>query len=125
MLMAASKETCVEPQKNHVMTTARNAKDLTAEWHVRNINPLPVTSLQNRRMFATHAMTGGIASFAINKGAGWLFDYSEAKGAAFQFLGFEGKEAGYMIIFCYCAVAYLIAWTCMKTLVPRYKKVVL
>lgn len=70
-------------------------------------------------------MTGGIASFAINKGAGWLFDYSEAKGAAFQFLGFEGKEAGYMIIFCYCAVAYLIAWTCMKTLVPRYKKVVL
>jgi len=28
-----------------------------------------------------------------------------------------------MIIFCYCAVAYLIAWACMKTLVPRYKKV--
>lgn len=68
-------------------------------------------------------MTGGIASFAINKGAGWLFDYSDAQGAAFQFLGFEGKEAGYMIIFCYCAVAYLIAWCCMKTLVPRYKKV--
>ena len=68
-------------------------------------------------------MTGGIASFAINKGAGWLFDYSEAQGAAFQFLGFDGKEAGYMIIFCYCAVAYLIAWLCMKTLVPRYKKV--
>ena len=44
MLMAASKETCVEPQKNHVMTTARNAKDLTAEWHVRNINPLAVIS---------------------------------------------------------------------------------
>ncbi len=68
-------------------------------------------------------MTGGIASFAINKGAGWLFDYSDAQGSAFQFLGFEGKEAGYMIIFCYCAVAYLIAWACMKTLVPRYKKV--
>ena len=68
-------------------------------------------------------MTGGIASFAINKGAGWLFDYSEACGATFRFLGFEGKEAGYMIVFCYCAVAYLIAWACMKTLVPRYKKV--
>ena len=68
-------------------------------------------------------MTGGIASFAINKGAGWLFDYTEAQGAAFQFLGFDGKEAGYMLIFCYCAVAYLIAWACMKTLVPRYKKV--
>ena len=68
-------------------------------------------------------MTGGIASFAINKGAGLLFDYAEAQGAAFQFLGFDGKEAGYMIIFCYCAVAYLIAWACMKSLVPRYKKV--
>ena len=62
MLMAVSKETCVELQKNHVMTTARNAKDLTAEWHVRNINPLPATSLQNRHMFATHAMTDGTAS---------------------------------------------------------------
>ena len=68
-------------------------------------------------------MTGGIASFAINKGAGWLFDYTEGLGSAFHFLGFEGLEAGYMIIFCYCAVAYLIAWACMKTLVPRYKKV--
>jgi len=68
-------------------------------------------------------MTGGIASFAINKGAGWLFDYTERLGSNFQFFGFEGLEAGYMIIFCYCAVAYLIAWACMKTLVPRYKKV--
>ena len=68
-------------------------------------------------------MTGGIASFIINKGAGWLFDYSDALGSTFRFLGFEGKEAGYMIVFCYCAVAYLIAWSCMKTLVPRYKKV--
>ena len=68
-------------------------------------------------------MTGGIASFLINQGAGILFDYGEAEGAAFRFLGFEGKEAAYMIVFCYCAVAYLIAWACMKTLVPRYKKV--
>ncbi len=68
-------------------------------------------------------MTGGIASFMINKGAGMLFDYGEAQGAAFQFLGFEGKEAGYMIIFCYCAVAYLIASTCMNSFVPQYKKV--
>ena len=68
-------------------------------------------------------MTGGIASFIINKGAGWLFDFSDEQGAALRFLGFEGKEAGYMIVFCYCAVAYLIAWACMKTLVPRYKKV--
>jgi ACS family hexuronate transporter-like MFS transporter len=68
-------------------------------------------------------MTGGIASFLINQGAGLFFDYSAARGSDFQVLGFEGKEAAYMIVFCYCAVAYLIAWACMKTLVPRYKKV--
>jgi ACS family hexuronate transporter-like MFS transporter len=68
-------------------------------------------------------MTGGIASFTINKSAGWLFDYTERLGSDFHFLGFKGLEGGYMIIFCYCAVAYLIAWACMKTLVPKYKKV--
>ena len=68
-------------------------------------------------------MTGGIISFIVNWGAGLLFDYCADKGAAFQFLGFEGKEGGYMIVFCYCAVAYLFAWLCMKTLVPRFRPV--
>jgi len=69
------------------------------------------------------SMAGGISSFMINKGAGMLFTYSGNAGSAFSFLGFEGKEAGYMIVFCICAVAYLIAWSVMKTLVPRYKKI--
>ncbi|MCD7710710.1 MAG: MFS transporter [Porphyromonadaceae bacterium] len=68
-------------------------------------------------------MAGGIGSFLINKGAGVLFDYSENMGAAFRFLGFEGKQAGYMIIFCICAVAYIIAWGIMKALVPKYKRI--
>lgn len=68
-------------------------------------------------------MAGGIGSYAINQGSGVLFDYAANKGADFTFLGFEGKPAGYMIIFCLCAVAYLIAWTVMKTLVPKYKKI--
>jgi len=68
-------------------------------------------------------MTGGIISFIVNWGVGLLFDYCADKGAAFQFLGFEGKEGGYMIVFCYCAVAYLFAWLCMKTLVPRFRPV--
>ena len=29
-----------------------------------------------------------------------------------------------MIVFCFCAVAYLIGWVVMKTLVPKYKPVV-
>ena len=66
-------------------------------------------------------MAGGISSFLINKSAGVLFTYSENARTAFSFLGFEGKEAGYMIVFCCCAVAYLVAWTAMKLLVPKYK----
>ena len=69
------------------------------------------------------AMAGGIGSLLINKGAGMLFDYSDAQGEAFQFMGFDGKPAGYMIIFCICAVAYLIGWTIMKVLVPKYKPI--
>ena len=68
-------------------------------------------------------MAGGVSSFLINKGAGILFTYSDKLGSAFSFLGFEGKEAGYMIVFCICAVTYLVAWSTMKLLVPKYKKI--
>ena len=68
-------------------------------------------------------MAGGIASFLINWGAGTLFVYAAGQGDAFQFLGFSGKPAGYMIIFCICAVAYLLAWSVMKTLVPKHKPI--
>lgn len=70
------------------------------------------------------AMAGGVGSFLINKGSGVLFTYAEQQGEAFQFFGFEGKPAGYMIIFCICALAYLCAWVIMKTLVPKYKPIV-
>ncbi len=70
------------------------------------------------------AMAGGIGSFLINKGSGALFTYAEGQGAAFQIMGFEGKPAGYMIIFCICSVAYLVGWTIMKLLVPKYKPIV-
>ena len=52
-----------------------------------------------------------------------LFTYAEAQGEAFRFFGATGKPAGYMMVFCYCAVAYLLAWVMMKALVPRYKKI--
>lgn len=87
----------------------------------------------------------GCGSFIVNKGAGKLFTYAAgttvvdgkevemtkellAKGAeyarpAMEFMGYSGKPAGYCIVFGYCAVAYLIGWLCMKSLVPKYKKV--
>ena len=69
------------------------------------------------------AMAGGIGSMIIQKVAGNLFTYAEGQGAAFHFLGFEGKPAGYFIMFCFCGLAYLLAWIIMKSLVPKYKPV--
>jgi MFS transporter, ACS family, hexuronate transporter len=92
-------------------------------------------------------MAGGVGSFLINKGSGVLFDFVRgttmvdgkevvmtkdlvAAGAAFvrqpmNFMGFEGEKAGYFIIFSICAVAYLIGWVVMKSLVPKYKVITL
>lgn len=70
-------------------------------------------------------MAGGITAFLINKGAGMLFDYAANQGKDFTFFGFEGKPAGYFIIFCICAVAYVIAWSVIKTLVPRHKPIII
>ena len=69
------------------------------------------------------AMAGGVGSMIIQKVAGNLFTYAENAGSSFTFLGFEGKPAGYFVMFCFCGVAYLFAWTLMKSLVPKYKKI--
>ena len=70
-------------------------------------------------------MAGGVGSFLIQKGAGMLFTYTDSLGEAFNFLGFSGKQGGYFIVFCCCGLAYVLAWTIMKTLVPKYKKIIL
>ena len=62
------------------------------------------------------AMAGGIGSFLINKGSG---EYLPRMGCTrvepSQFIGYEGKPGAYMIVFCICAVAYLIGWVIMKS----------
>jgi ACS family hexuronate transporter-like MFS transporter len=70
-------------------------------------------------------MAGGLASFAINYCSGEFFDWAAGQGSAYTFFGFEGKPAAYMVVFCICAVAYLIGWCIMKTLVPKYKPIVI
>ena len=64
-------------------------------------------------------LAGGIGSFLINKISGVLFDYAEQTNM--KVFGFEGIESGYFIIFAVCSVAYLIAWTIMRILVPKMK----
>lgn len=68
-------------------------------------------------------MAGGFSSFLINQSSGMLFDH--AKNTNMIFMGFEGIEAGYFIIFSICAVAYLIGWCIMKVLVPKYSPITL
>jgi ACS family hexuronate transporter-like MFS transporter len=82
-------------------------------------------------MFPKHAiatitgiggMAGGLGSMLLQKSAGRLFVYAgETK---MTFLGFEGKPAGYFMVFCFCAMAYLIGWAVMKSLVPKYKPII-
>lgn len=66
-------------------------------------------------------LAGGLGSTLINKGSGVLFDH--AKDTNMSFMGFVGIEAGYFIIFSICAVCYLIGWSVMKTLVPKYSPI--
>ena len=66
-------------------------------------------------------MAGGLGSMLLQYVAGELFVY--AGETNMQFLNFEGKPAGYFMIFCFCSVAYLIGWVIMKSLVPKYKPI--
>lgn len=59
-------------------------------------------------------MAGGLGGIFIAKIAGWLFDYYKALGEI---------QHGYMLVFIYCGLAYLIAWLVMHLLVPRMKAV--
>ncbi len=59
-------------------------------------------------------MAGGIGGVLITKAGGWLFDYYDALGHI---------ETGYTIMFAFCAVAYLLAWAGMKSLVPIFRPI--
>lgn len=66
-------------------------------------------------------LAGGIGSTIINKGSGMLFVH--AKESNMEFMGFQGIEAGYFIVFSICAVCYLTGWYVMKLLVPKYQPI--
>ncbi|MGV3539838.1 MAG: MFS transporter, partial [Rufibacter sp.] len=61
-------------------------------------------------------MAGGIGGVVVTKIGGYLFDYYDKLGHI---------ETGYTIMFTFCALAYLIAWAVMKSLVPKMKPVAL
>lgn len=59
-------------------------------------------------------MAGGFGGVLVSKLGGALFDHYKALGHI---------QTGYTIMFALCAVAYLIAWVVMKSLVPKYKPI--
>jgi ACS family hexuronate transporter-like MFS transporter len=59
-------------------------------------------------------MAGGIGGVIITKIGGALFDHYKALGHI---------ETGYNIMFAFCAMAYVIAWLVMKSLVPKHKPI--
>jgi ACS family hexuronate transporter-like MFS transporter len=59
-------------------------------------------------------MAGGLGGVVVSKIGGALIDHYKKIGHV---------ETGYTIMFSFCAVAYLLAWILMKTLVPKYKPV--
>lgn len=59
-------------------------------------------------------MAGGIGGVIISKLAGAIFDHYQ---------GIGDIHTGYTIMFVICAVAYLVAWSIMKALVPKMKLV--
>jgi len=61
-------------------------------------------------------MAGGIGGVLITKVAGALFDHYKALGHI---------ETGYTMMFAFCAIAYLLAWGIMKSLVPMHKEIVI
>ncbi|TRX05309.1 MFS transporter [Flavobacterium gawalongense] len=56
-------------------------------------------------------MAGGIGGVLVTKVAGALFDHYETLGEI---------KTGYTLVFIFCATAYLLAWSIMKMLVPKY-----
>ena len=64
-------------------------------------------------------MAGGIGCFILNQGSGMLFTY--AKESNMTFMGYEGINAGYMIVFVNASRAYLFSWIMIRILVPKYK----
>ncbi len=59
-------------------------------------------------------LAGGIGGVLVTKVGGWLFDHYSAIGQI---------QTGYAIMFAFCALAYLVAWSVMKLLVPRYAEI--
>jgi ACS family hexuronate transporter-like MFS transporter len=57
-------------------------------------------------------LAGGIGGYLVTKISGKLFDYYAALGHI---------QTGYLIVFTFCALAYLVAWALIKVLVPVHK----
>ena len=104
--------------------TAELSKDgfFDAMKNIQDIpNDAPIEQFNNLQQSIDNAIAAGakpqeLINYAVQHG--WTITEQPL-----SFLGFEGKPAGYFIVFCFCGIAYLIAWCIMKSLVPKYKPI--
>ena len=61
-------------------------------------------------------MAGAVGGILIARAAGLLLKH---------FTALNKVEVGYGILFVVCGTAYIIAWTLMHLLVPKFRKIVL
>ena len=59
-------------------------------------------------------LAGGLGGVVMTKIGGWVIDHYKL---------INDIHTGYMIMFAICALAYLVAWSVMKVLVPRHKEI--
>ena len=76
-----------------------------------------VVNITNKELFKELAGDGDKLAEAFKQ------HNCEVSQAPLHVLGFSGKPAGYFLVFCYCAVAYLLGWLVLKAFVPKYKAV--
>lgn len=60
---------------------------------------------------------GGFCNAWLNLAAGYIIVFADETNLSI--FGFEGKPSGYMILFCWCGIAYLLGWTILKLLMPK------
>ena len=57
-------------------------------------------------------LAGGVGGVMVQLLAGRLTDHFN-----------DHPQTAYLIMFVICAMAYILAWTCMKILVPKFKPI--
>ena len=103
--------------KYDVLADKARAEEMMKQARETDAKAEIVVNMTNKELFKELAGDGDKLAEAFKQ------HKCEVRQAPLHFLGFSGKPAGYFLVFCYCAVAYLLGWLMLKAFVPKYKAV--